>query len=441
MHEKTGNRTQKSRGSPENSPRRGDIQWNSDANRLRSETSRPTSSVANGTLKPGGLIKKVRHSNVNLFESETGNSIIPQTVTVTIDDTDLHLISYYTQEDIVHNRLKRLVTRPDIANLILEPQIFRLGSFRCPPKVISGPDGKLMIAYVQAVHNMQMPSKFNLISSSPEAEEAEPQETVADGSPHRSPEHHLQVTSVVASSSSRSIQTPHQDRNAFHPEYTPSWRGEYESAHTMADQYRQDTRWVTSGQTHSINGYSGPDAQVHTHRGGEQDWRGSPELQYPEMYAQSSLDTTVNKQRDVAEPSDGVYDRTTLYVDQSPGQRTHAPTRSPQIQPIGSAYLLGWPTSAQRHEYSPTDTGALSTTVRSKPTHPPLTLPSTHEIYSADNQWSASPANEYTVSPLRHEQLGQTYYTYTDSIQDGAGHHYKVDEYENDRYAHDEIPN
>ena len=70
MHEKTGNRTLKSRTSPDNSPRRADIQWNADANRLRSDPSRPTSSLANGTFKPSGLIKKVRYQ-VNLLRVKT----------------------------------------------------------------------------------------------------------------------------------------------------------------------------------------------------------------------------------------------------------------------------------------------------------------------------------------------------------------------------------
>ena len=188
----------------------------------------------------------------------------------------------------------------------------------------------------------------------------------------------------------------------------------------------------SSAETHDIDGYpdhSGPDEQVHVRR--EQSWRGSPELQYPEMYTQSQLDRTVHTQREVAGSSDGrVYDGS-VYVDQSPGQRTHAP----QVQPIGSAYLLGWPTSA-RHEYSPTDTPG------SEPSHPHLTLPSTREIYSAGDHWSVgtSSTNEYAVSSLRQQAAQafpdpeQTYYTYTDPVQEGAGHNYEIGEQENDRF-------
>lgn len=75
-----------------------------------------------GTFKVGGLIKK--------------------TITVTIEGSDLHLISYYTSEDIRSGRLKRPSSRSDIMGLYMPPHIFRLTNFRVPPKVEIGPDGK-----------------------------------------------------------------------------------------------------------------------------------------------------------------------------------------------------------------------------------------------------------------------------------------------------------
>ncbi|KAJ3743933.1 Gti1/Pac2 family-domain-containing protein [Lentinula detonsa] len=75
-----------------------------------------------GTFKPNGLIKK--------------------TITVTIEGSDLHLISYYTSEDIRNGRLKRPSSRPDIMGLYMPPHIFRLTNFRVPPKMETGPDGK-----------------------------------------------------------------------------------------------------------------------------------------------------------------------------------------------------------------------------------------------------------------------------------------------------------
>ncbi|KAJ3561757.1 hypothetical protein NP233_g9998 [Leucocoprinus birnbaumii] len=97
------------------------------------------SSNDQGTFKPNGLIKK--------------------TITVTIEGSDLHLISYYTSDDIRSGILKasilaydsrceaegtyqRPTSRPDIMTLYMPPHIFRLTNFRVPPKVEIGPDGK-----------------------------------------------------------------------------------------------------------------------------------------------------------------------------------------------------------------------------------------------------------------------------------------------------------
>ncbi|RDB25821.1 Global transcription regulator FGP1 [Hypsizygus marmoreus] len=70
------------------------------------------------------------------------NGLIKKTITVTIDGSDLHLISYYTSEDIRSGRLKRPTHRPDIMSLSMPPHIFRLTNFRVPPKIDIGPDGK-----------------------------------------------------------------------------------------------------------------------------------------------------------------------------------------------------------------------------------------------------------------------------------------------------------
>ncbi|KAJ7503536.1 Gti1/Pac2 family-domain-containing protein [Mycena galericulata] len=74
-----------------------------------------------GTFKPNGLIKK--------------------TITVTIEGSDLHLISYYTSSDQHSGKLKRPTSRPDIMNLPMDPRLFRATNFRVPPKVEKGPDG------------------------------------------------------------------------------------------------------------------------------------------------------------------------------------------------------------------------------------------------------------------------------------------------------------
>lgn len=66
-----------------------------------------------GTFKVDGLIKKV--SSSPLFPCPSLIDIVPQTITVTIDGSDLHLISYYTSEDIRSGKLKvRAVSQPGI---------------------------------------------------------------------------------------------------------------------------------------------------------------------------------------------------------------------------------------------------------------------------------------------------------------------------------------
>ncbi|KAJ6553561.1 Gti1/Pac2 family-domain-containing protein [Mycena vulgaris] len=74
-----------------------------------------------GTFKPNGLIKK--------------------TITVTIEGSDLHLISYYTSSDQHSGKLKRPTTRADIMNLPMDARLFRSTNFRVPPKVEKAPDG------------------------------------------------------------------------------------------------------------------------------------------------------------------------------------------------------------------------------------------------------------------------------------------------------------
>ncbi|KAJ7850735.1 Gti1/Pac2 family-domain-containing protein [Mycena leptocephala] len=74
-----------------------------------------------GTLKPNGLIKK--------------------TITVTIEGSDLHLISYYTSADQHSGRLKRPTSRPDIMNLPVDARLFRGTKFQVLPMVEKAPDG------------------------------------------------------------------------------------------------------------------------------------------------------------------------------------------------------------------------------------------------------------------------------------------------------------
>ncbi|KAJ6483793.1 Gti1/Pac2 family-domain-containing protein [Mycena vitilis] len=84
-----------------------------------------------GTFKPNGLIKK--------------------TITVTIEGSDLHLISYYTSADQHSGKLKRPTSRSDIMNLPMDPRLFRSTNFRVPPKVEKAPDGTSRLVETEEV--------------------------------------------------------------------------------------------------------------------------------------------------------------------------------------------------------------------------------------------------------------------------------------------------
>lgn len=58
-----------------------------------------------------------------------------------MEGSDLHLIAYYTQDDIRQGLLMPLSSRPDITNLLVQPHLFRLSNLRYPPKIVKGLDG------------------------------------------------------------------------------------------------------------------------------------------------------------------------------------------------------------------------------------------------------------------------------------------------------------
>ncbi|THV02130.1 hypothetical protein K435DRAFT_653982 [Dendrothele bispora CBS 962.96] len=70
------------------------------------------------------------------------NALIKKTITVTVNSSELHLVSYYTLEDINSGKLKKLSSRPDIMSLYMPPDIFRLNNLRVVPQVEMGPDGR-----------------------------------------------------------------------------------------------------------------------------------------------------------------------------------------------------------------------------------------------------------------------------------------------------------
>lgn len=200
---------------------------------------------------------------------------------------------------------------------------------------------------------------------------------------------------VTTFGSHQSVHLEGSSTTSLSPGNSPGWREEYESVSTVVDLYRQGTHWETtpsSAETHSMARWPSESALPPTPYGNPL----NPTAQQTQPQAHSTVD------------------------------------------------LLEWPTSAQRHEFEfpASDTSpVLSTTASSKTDHPHLTLPSAREMY-ADGHWSAntSPTHEYTVSPLQQRGAqallgpGQPYYAYRTPVLEGAGHHYKVNGYENDRF-------
>lgn len=101
-------------------------------------TVRPESQV---TLKVGGLIKKVRTNSVP--SSIVVANRAHQTITVKIDGSDHHLISYFVQDDIRSGRLRRPNSSPELMALEIPLALVQSTNFRYPPKLEPGPDGRL----------------------------------------------------------------------------------------------------------------------------------------------------------------------------------------------------------------------------------------------------------------------------------------------------------
>ncbi|KAI8980141.1 Gti1/Pac2 family-domain-containing protein [Trametes punicea] len=61
--------------------------------------------------------------------------LIKKTITVKIDGSDYHLISYYTQEDLAAGLLRRPTSRPDLMTIDIPPELTRSTNFRYPPNL------------------------------------------------------------------------------------------------------------------------------------------------------------------------------------------------------------------------------------------------------------------------------------------------------------------
>ncbi|KAJ4480236.1 Gti1/Pac2 family-domain-containing protein [Lentinula aciculospora] len=200
-----------------------------------------------GTFKPNGLIKK--------------------TITVTIEGSDLHLISYYTSEDIRNGRLKRPSSRPDIMGLYMPPHIFRLTNFRVPPKVEIGPDGKARL--------VSEPEEQETVDC--KIEEQTYGSPTSSASPGHSPVDHplnplYPLTSANVGGSSFS-----------YPRAGDRWQGTVDTARTGVSALQSQDIWPLSSPS------------SHTHLGGSR--RESGGLSQSDSWISSSLQSERSRMR------------------------------------------------------------------------------------------------------------------------------------------------
>ncbi|KAH9850293.1 Gti1/Pac2 family-domain-containing protein [Lenzites betulinus] len=85
------------------------------------------------SYKPRGLIKKV--IALVRFMKPPPDFARQQTITVKIDGSDYHLISYYTQEDLATGLLRRPTSRSDLMAIDIPPELTRSTNFRYPPNL------------------------------------------------------------------------------------------------------------------------------------------------------------------------------------------------------------------------------------------------------------------------------------------------------------------
>ncbi|KAJ3555343.1 hypothetical protein NM688_g2632 [Phlebia brevispora] len=90
-----------------------------------------TSGITDGSQRPEAQITLKAHG------------LVKKTITVKVDGSDHHLISYFTQDDIRTGRLRRPNTFSDLMSLEIPLALVQSTNFRYPPKLEAGPDGRL----------------------------------------------------------------------------------------------------------------------------------------------------------------------------------------------------------------------------------------------------------------------------------------------------------
>lgn len=65
-----------------------------------------------------------------------------QTITITLEEMEYHVISYYTEDDLRRGRLHRPTIRPDIMGMAITPAIVRAANLRYPPPIMTDANGQ-----------------------------------------------------------------------------------------------------------------------------------------------------------------------------------------------------------------------------------------------------------------------------------------------------------
>ena len=87
-----------------------------------------------------GLCKKVR-SHIGFHDKALMVHSLNQTISLEVDGSHQHLVSYYTLEDVYSGRLRTPSTFPELLAMTISPNFLLKSNFRVPPKIEIGTDG------------------------------------------------------------------------------------------------------------------------------------------------------------------------------------------------------------------------------------------------------------------------------------------------------------
>ncbi|PWN32398.1 uncharacterized protein FA14DRAFT_116026, partial [Meira miltonrushii] len=110
-------------------------------------TQNPSSSGSTEHLNPLALGQNDARTDRSLVGSLTTSypfakgGLCKKTISIQVENSTQHLISYYTVEDVRSGRLRTPSSLPEIASLAISPIFLTKTSFRFPPSIRYGLDG------------------------------------------------------------------------------------------------------------------------------------------------------------------------------------------------------------------------------------------------------------------------------------------------------------